>query len=186
MYVSAFSLDQKVTQTRSHEIRLFKPDGNEGSTYEKIMSSDFLAANFLNLDMQNALFGGVVYKPEISGCYIASFVEVASEQNGKLVFFLSFSAQIKVWTLSTDDQTVSDYSQQGYTIHAIFHWCDNSIGILCTTSIAFYAPCPSVCTTPACLKTCHRGLDIVIGLSQQGNLQNYLREDSNSFQSDDS
>jgi hypothetical protein len=186
LYVSrlttALSSKDESTSTTSHEIHVFKPDSIGCSTSKRILRSEDLATEMLNPQMQKAIFGGSVDKPQITECFINSIVEIASGQEGKLVFFLSFSANIKVFTSSeTAANTVdSDYtgsgpelSQKGYLIHAVVHWCDDTqsgTGGGCTSDRIYYIPCPPGCTTTACQSTCHPGLDAAISLSKQGNL----------------
>jgi hypothetical protein len=176
---TALSSKGETSSTTSHEIHVFKADSSGGSTSERILRSEDLAAEMLNPQMQKAIFGANVDKPQITGCFITSIVEIASGQEGKLVFFLSFSANIKVFISPTfspeypnndGGNTNPELSQQGYSIHAIVHWCDHNIQSSCTSDRIFYVPCPLGCTTAECQATCHSGLDAVISLSKQGNL----------------
>ena len=182
---TAVSSKDETTSTTSHEIHVFDPDSFGDSTSRRILRSEDLAAEMLNPQMQKAIFGGAVDKPQITDCFITSIVEIASGQDGKLVFFLSFSANIKVFISPTSSSEYGDnsggggggtsnpeLSQQGYSIHAIVHWCHDSLrsSSSCTSDRIYYIPCPLGCTTTQCQSTCHTGLDAVISLSKQGNL----------------
>jgi len=195
---TAVSSKGSVTYEVVQEIYVFKPDTlyyQDQATSKIILTSNDLMAEMLNSQMQMALFGGEVMRPEISGCSILNLVEIASGQDGKLVFFISFTAQIKAWTTSNnnvvdsggggEDNNIPQINsvQQSYSIHAIFHWCDRAVAhSSCVTDIIFYVPCPS--------SLCHWGLDSVISLSSKGNLlhiqnQEYLFVPSSSSSSQD-
>ena len=82
-----------------HEVHLWKPDWQGGSYHTLILTSNDLASELLTLPVQRGLFeGNTITKPQISGCSIQCIFPVDSNPvKTKLVFFISFTAQIKGW-----------------------------------------------------------------------------------------
>ena len=146
-----------------------------------ILSTDDLAAGMLTAQVQRSLFNGqTLINPQIGTVAITAIFPVRSGQDGKLVFFTSFSAQVQGLQSSDRSKILG-----GYSVQAIVTWCDPNAAASCRSQTAFYAPCSPLCTQaiiandPTCGGTCRAGLDQAIALARQGTWL-ALMSDSNS------
>ena len=181
-----------------HEVHLWQPDWKGGSLHTLILTSNDLMAELLTLPVQQGLFSGnTITKPQVSACLIQCIFPVDSTIEGKIVLFVSFTAQIKGWipplasaaaaaaaaasaaasaSASASDSSKMELIQAGYTLRSIVTWCDPTTpkqqGVSsCTSKNIYFVPCPYTCSTnidTTCGGICNAGLDRAIVLASSG------------------
>ena len=182
---TSISVSKQVTTSMSHEVHLWRPDGEQAHHLRLLSSDEDLTADVLTLQVQAGLFDGqTIARPVVTNCQITSIFPVlfaSSEQKTKkLSLFLSFSAQIQGFVAGSP-------VQGGYLIHAILNYPD----IMTVTTdlfipkdnFFFFVPCPLGCVTSTCGGVCNAGLDATVQLAQQGVIMmaSEVEEEANTF-----
>jgi hypothetical protein len=124
---------------------------------QRILRSDDLLNKVLGQKSMLTTLVGELEKPTVTSCSILSITEIASQQNGVLVFFIELSANIQGWygTLQNENS---------YPVHAIARW---DTAQKRDTLLIFYAPC-GACAEPDCGGTCHPKLQSTLNLARLG------------------
>ena len=135
---------------------------------QRILRSDDLLDKVLGQRSMLTTLVGELEKPIVTSCSILSITEIASQQNGVLVFFIELSANIQGWYNTVQNEN-------SYPVHAIARW---DTAQKRDTPLIFYAPC-GACAEPDCGGTCHSQLQSTLQLARLGSFmhiseKNYL------------
>lgn len=186
---SSVSLKGEVKRSRYHAVYTLDTRSSD-SMLKTIVRTDDLKDRFLTLSMQEALFGNEIINPALSDCEILEIVEINSQIEDRLHFFISFKVQIQAFieseqrqngdmfslasdAVSGDDSSNIRTDQRGHRIHAVLDWCDETASDTCSKSFQFFLPCSAPCTgiIATCQALCKEGVDQLLYMGQQGSFQ---------------